>query len=258
MSELRELLRLTADRAAHYRMSAEDRPVAPLVDSSALRAALGGPLPEEGSDPSAVVERLATAVEPALMTTVGPRYFGFVVGGALDAATCADVLTTGWDQMAFNPASSPVAATVEEVVGDWLKEAFGLPNGASFGLATGAQGANTVGLAAARHRVLERAGWDVEARGLAGAPRIRVLASEETHATIARSLRLLGIGTDALEPVAAAHNGAIDPAALARALDHAEPPTIVCLQAGNVNTGACDDLSAGCDLARQRGVWVHV
>src|SRR5215218_11513655 len=219
MSELRELLRLTAERVADYRMTVRDRPVAPPVDSSELRATLGGPLPEEGSDASAVVERLATAVEPALMTSVGPRYFGFVVGGALDSATCADVLATGWDQPAFNPTTSLAAAVVEEVVGAWLGQALGLPEDASFGLVTGGQGANTVGLAAARHRVLARAGWDVEARGLAGAPRIRVLASEETHATIARSLRLLGIGTDALEPVAAAHNGAIDPAALARALD---------------------------------------
>src|SRR5829696_6779815 len=229
MSELRELLRLAADRAAHYRMSAGDRPVAPLIDSSALRATLGGPLPEEGSDPSAVVERLATAVEPALMTTVGPRYFGFVVGGALDAATCADVLTTGWDQMTFNPTSSSAAATVEEVVGDWLKQALGLPQDASFGLVTGAQGANTVALAAARHRVLARAGWDVEAHGLVDAPRTRVVASEERHATIDRTLRLLGIGAEAVEPVVADANGAVDP-----------------------------DAVAACEVARQSEAWVHV
>ena len=117
-----------------------------------------------------------------------------MVGGALDAATCADILTTGWDQVGFNAVTSPAAALVEEVAGAWLKEALGLPPGASFGIVTGAQGANTVGLAAARHRVLERAGWDVERDGLAGAPRIRVVAGEERHATIDRSLRLLGIG----------------------------------------------------------------
>src|SRR5215218_11273870 len=219
VSELPDLLARTAERVADYRETAGDRPVAPSVDPDEVRVALGGPLPVEGADAHAVIEQLATAVEPGLTATVGPRYFGFVVGGALDAATCADVLTTGWDQMAFTPASSLAAAVVEEVVGAWLGQALGLPEDASFGLVTGGQGANTVGLAAARHLVLARAGWDVEARGLAGAPRIRVLASEETHATIARSLRLLGIGTDALEPVAAAHNGAIDPAALARALD---------------------------------------
>jgi glutamate/tyrosine decarboxylase-like PLP-dependent enzyme len=190
---------------------------------------------------------------------VGPRYFGFVVGGALDAATCADILTTGWDQLAFNPTSSSAAATVEEVAGDWLKQALGLPENASFGLVTGGQGANNVALAAARHRVLARVGWDVEANGLVGAPRIRVLASEERHATIDRALRLIGLGAGAVEPVAADANGAVDSEALARALDAAsDSPTIVCVQAGNVNTGACDDLAAACDAARQSEAWVHV
>jgi glutamate/tyrosine decarboxylase-like PLP-dependent enzyme len=258
VSELPDLLRRTAERVADYREGAGDRPVAPSGGAAGLRAALGGPLPAAGADPHAVVEQLATAVEPELIATVGPRYFGFVVGGALDAATCADVLTTGWDQMAFNPTSSPAAAVAEEVVGEWLKEALGLPADASFGLVTGGQGANDVGLAAARHRVLDRAGWDVETQGLGGAPRIRVVAGEERHGTVDRSLRLLGIGAGAVEPVAADHNGAIDPEALARALDDSEAPTIVCVQAGNVNTGACDDLSAACDLAHRRGAWVHV
>ena len=161
--------------------------------------------------------------------------------------------------MAFNAVTSPVAAVVEEVAGQWLKEALGLPPGASFGLVTGAQGANTVGLAAARHRVLARAGWDAEDRGLVGAPRIRVVASEERHATIDRSLRLLGLGAGCVEPVAADANGAIDADALARALDDGpEAPTIVCLQSGNVNTGACDDLVAACDAAHRHGAWVHV
>jgi glutamate/tyrosine decarboxylase-like PLP-dependent enzyme len=259
MSDLHDILRRTADRVAGYRESVRDRPVAPPVDSSQLRAALGGPLPEEGTDASAVIERLAAAVEPALVGSVGPRYFGFVVGGALDAATCADVLTTGWDQLAFNPTSSSAAATVEEVAGDWLKQALGLPADASFGVVTGAQGANTVALAAARHRVLARAGWDVEARGLVGAPRIRVVTNEERHATIDRALRLLGIGADAVEPVAADANGAIDSAALGRALEaDSSSPTILCVQAGNVNTGACDDLAAACELAQRTEAWVHV
>jgi glutamate/tyrosine decarboxylase-like PLP-dependent enzyme len=259
MSQLRELLRLTAERVADYRLGAADRPVAPPLDSSALRAALGGPLPAQGADPSEVVERLATAVEPALTATVGPRYFGFVVGGSLDSATCADVLTTGWDQMAFTATSSPVAAAVEEIVGDWLKHALGLPGDATFGIVTGAQGGNNVALAAARHRVLANAGWDVEAQGLIGAPRIRVVANEERHATVDRALRLLGIGADAVEPVAADPNGAIDPDALAGALeDAAGSPTIVCLQVGNVNTGACDDVAAARDAAGDSGVWIHV
>jgi glutamate/tyrosine decarboxylase-like PLP-dependent enzyme len=259
VSNLRDLLRWSAEQAASYREGVGDRPVAPSVDLARLRAALGGPLPAEGTGARAVVEQLVAAVDPALVATAGPRYFGFVVGGDLDAATCADVLTTGWDQVAFNSATSPAGALAEEVVGDWLKEAFGLPAHASFGLVTGGQGANTVALAAARHRVLATAGWDVEERGLMGAPRIRIVASEERHATIDRSLRLLGIGAGAVEPVAAGANGAIDPQALARVLAAgSEGPTVVCLQSGNVNTGACDDLVAACAAARRSGAWVHV
>jgi glutamate/tyrosine decarboxylase-like PLP-dependent enzyme len=248
-----------AERAADYRRAVGDRPVAAPVDPARLREALGGPLPQEGADPDAVIDQLARAVEPGLVASVGPRYFGFVVGGALEAATYADILTTGWDQLAFNFTSSPAAAVVEEVAGAWLKEAFGLPQDASFGLVTGAQGANTVALAAARHRILARAGWNVEARGLTGAPPIRVIASEERHATIDRALRLLGIGAAAVEAVAADGQGAIDTDALARAFGAgSDAPTILCLQAGNVNSGACDDLAAACDLARRHDAWIHV
>jgi glutamate/tyrosine decarboxylase-like PLP-dependent enzyme len=260
VSELSDLLRRTAERVADYRSGVGERPVAPAVDPEQLREALGGPLPAQGADPDAVIEQLALAVEPALTASVGPRYYGFVVGGALDSATCADILATGWDQMAFNATSSPVAALVEDVVGAWLKEALGLPADASFGIATGAQGGNTVALAAARHRVLADAGWDVETWGLMGAPAIRVIAGEERHATVDRALRLLGIGADAMQPVAADANGAIDPEALRRTLREggADSPTIVCAQAGNVNTGACDDLAACSELARTHGAWLHV
>jgi glutamate/tyrosine decarboxylase-like PLP-dependent enzyme len=260
VADLRETLRRTAERVADYRDAVAERPVAPGFDPDRLREALGGPLPAEGAEPDAVIEQLAGAVEPALTASVGPRYFGFVVGGALDSATCADILATGWDQMAFNATSSPAAAIAEDVVGAWLKDALGLPADASFGITTGAQGANTVALAAARHRVLADAGWNVEARGLMGAPAIRVIAGEERHATVDRTLRLLGIGADAVHPVAADANGAIDPRALEQALraGDAEAPTIVCAQAGNVNTGACDDLTACVELARKHGAWLHV
>jgi len=248
-----------AERVAAFRRTVGERPVAQGFDAGRLRDALGQSLPDEGTDPDAVIDQLVAAVDPALVASAGPRYFGFVVGGALESATRADMLTTGWDQMAFNYLSSPAAALVEEVVGEWLKEALGLPSGASFGLATGGQGANNVGLAAARHHVLERAGWDVERRGLTSAPPIRVIAGEERHATIDRSLRLLGLGADAVEPIPADANGAIDAAALEAALaDAGDGPVIVCLQAGNVNTGACDDLARGCQAAHARDAWVHV
>jgi glutamate/tyrosine decarboxylase-like PLP-dependent enzyme len=261
VSELPDLLRRTAERVAEFRAGVGERPVAPPVDPGRLREQLGGlgPLPTQRTEPAAVVEQLASALEPALTATAGPRFFGFVVGGSLDSATCADMLTTGWEQVAFNPTTSPAAAVVEEVAGAWMKDVLGIPERASFGLVTGGQAANNVALAAARHRVLARAGWDVERDGLAGAPRIRVVASVERHATVDRALRLLGIGAGAVEEVPSDANGAIDPHALERTLAAGpEAPTIVCLQTGNVNTGACDDLELTCDAAHRHGAWAHV
>jgi len=259
MSDLQKLLQRTAERIGDYRERAYRLPVAPPLDLRRAREHVSGSLPDEGLDASAVVDELAAAVEPALVTSVGPRYFGYVIGGSLDAAVAADLLAAGWDQVAFNATTSPAAAIVEEVVGEWLKEAFGLSSHASFGLVTGAQGANTVGLAAGRHRVFARVGWDVERDGLVGAPAIRIIASEERHATIDRSLRLLGIGVGAIEAVTTDSNGAMGINALRRTLDAGvEAPTIVCLQAGNVNTGACDDLRAACEIAHRYGAWVHV
>ncbi|HEX2053624.1 MAG TPA: pyridoxal-dependent decarboxylase [Actinomycetota bacterium] len=259
MSDLPDLLHWTAGRIAAYRAEVAERPVVPQADLAALRQAVGGPLPDRGTQAREVVQQLAAAVTPSLVASAGPRYFGFVVGGALDAATCADILATGWEQVAFNYTTAPAAAIVEEVAGDWLKQALGLPSSASFGIVTGGQGANTVGLAAARHRVLARAGWNVEEKGLAGAPAVRIVAGEERHATIDRALRLLGFGSAAVEPVAAGPNGAIDPGDLGRVLEAgSKGPTIVCLQTGNVNTGACDDLTACCVAARRHGAWIHV
>ena len=209
--------------------------------------------------PLSAVGELADAVEAALVATTGPRYFGFVVGGALDAATAADILTTGWDPPAFNALTSPGAAVVEDVAGGWLKELLGLPAHASFGFVTGGQAANTVSLAAARHHVLAGAGWDVERDGLRDAPPLRVVATGERHATIDRALRLLGLGAGVIEPVATDAEGAIVVSELDRLLT-AGPrgPAIVCLQAGNVNSGAFDDFSAAAATARDHGAWVHV
>ncbi len=257
--ELPALLARAADTAIAYRNSLPERPVASGVAAEDLRSGLGGPLPDGPTPPGEVLEQLIRAAEPGLVATAGPRFFGFVVGGSLPAATAADMLAVGWDQMAFNALSAPAASVAEEVAGGWLKELLGIPATASVGFVTGAQGANTVGLATGRHVVLERAGWDVEQDGLGGAPRIRVLASIERHATIDRSLRLLGLGNNSVEPVLADSNGAMDIVDLARLLDaHPDTPTLVCLQAGNVNTGACDNLRAACELARAHGAWTHV
>ena len=255
----RALLIRTAERIADYRDHIGDARVGPNFDLERVRSGLGGPLPEEGEPAGEVVDRLVEAAAPALVTSTGPRYFGYVIGGALDAAVCADMIAAGWDQNAFNSTTSPAGALVEEAAGAWLKELLSIPPPASFGLVTGAQAANTVGLAAGRHRVLEQAGWNVEELGLHGAPRLRVIASVERHATIDASMRLLGLGQAALVEVPAGPNGAMDTEALVTSLDR-EPgtATIVCAQSGNVNTGACDDLAAICDAARRTGAWVHV
>jgi glutamate/tyrosine decarboxylase-like PLP-dependent enzyme len=254
-----ELLRRTADHIADYREGLAEARVFPSASVGELRQALGGPLPERGTPAAEVVETLATAVPPGLVASAGPRYFGFVTGGSLPAATAADLLVTGWDQLAFNPVSSPASAVVEEVAGGWLKEVLGLPASASVGFVTGGQGANTVALAAARHHVLAQAGWDVEGNGLIGAPRVRVVVGAERHATIDRSLRLLGLGSAVVEEVPPRADGSIDPIALEEVLAGGpDGPLIVCLQAGNVNSGACDDLVGGVALAHARGGWVHV
>lgn len=245
--------------AADFRAGLSDRPVTARLGVDALAEAFGGELPSAGSPPQVVLDSLVRAAEPGLMATAGPRYFGFVIGGALDAATAAEIVAAGWDQCAFNTALSPAAMAAERAAGTWLKSLLGIPDSASVGFVTGGQEANTVGLAAARHHVLSEAGWDVERRGLAGSPEVRIVASEERHATIDRTVRLLGFGADTIESVRADGNGAIDVGDLERVLQDRPPgPTVVCLQAGNVNTGACDDLRTGCDVAHEHGAWVHV
>jgi glutamate/tyrosine decarboxylase-like PLP-dependent enzyme len=257
--DLGPLLARTASYMGDYRRTVADLPVFPAVELDDVRAAIGGPLPDVPTPAAQVIDRLIAGVGPAVVGTTGPRYFGFVVGGALDAPTAAELVVAAWDQPAYNHLSSPSSAVVEEVAGGWLSELLGLPAGVSVGFVTGAQAANTVCLAAARHRVLARAGWDVERDGLTGAPPIRVVANGERHATIDRSLRLLGLGSGVLEPVATDANGAIGIEALAGVLAHGPAgPMIVCLQAGNVNTGACDDLSATVALVHEHGGWAHV
>lgn len=248
----------TAAAIADYRQRVIDSPVASEVDPEAIAAALG-PLPKHGVAPGEVVARLVAAVEPGLVASAGPRYFGFVIGGSLDSAVAADMLASGWDQNCFSTVMSPAMAVVEEVAGAWLKDVLGLPASASFGFVTGAQAANTVGLLAARHHVLRQAGWDVERDGLIGAPAVRVLLGAERHATIDRSLRLIGLGTNCVELVETNEHGAIDVDSLAGVLASTPAaPTIVCLQAGNVNTGAFDDFAAAVDVCRRHGAWVHV
>jgi glutamate/tyrosine decarboxylase-like PLP-dependent enzyme len=256
---VKELLIRAAEEAAAFRDAIVDGPVVAGAELADVRSAFGGPLNDAPRPPAEVLEELISAAKGGLMATPGPRFFGFVIGGALPAATAADMLAAGWDQCAYNPVLAPAATAAEEAAGGWLKELLGIPATASVGFVTGAQAANTVGLAAARHQVLADAGWDVELRGLIGAPRIRIVVGAERHATIDRSLRLLGLGTDAVEPVPVNDQGAIDAAQLAAILAAGEPgPAIVCLQAGNVNTGAFDELRGATEAAHRHGAWVHV
>lgn len=200
------------------------------MDRAALTEAFSGPLPSAPCPPERVLADLVAAAGPGLVASAGPRYFGFVVGGALPTATAADILAAGWDQLATNAVTSPAAIAAEAAAGGWLKDLLGIPASASVGFVTGAQAANTVGLAAARHRVLAEAGWDVERRGLLGAPPIRVIAGDERHGTIDRSLRLLGLGTQVVEAVPAGPDGAIDLASLREVLRAAspDPPSCAC------------------------------
>jgi glutamate/tyrosine decarboxylase-like PLP-dependent enzyme len=252
----RELLEATAQIAADYLESLGERPVFPDVTPRQLRAALGGPLPDEPLDPREVVSELARAADPGIVAMGSGRYFGFVIGGALPAALAADWLTSAWDQNAGLYVGGPSASVVEEVAARWIIELLGLPGDASVGFVTGAQMAHVVALAAARHRVLADAGWDVSRDGLQGAPRIRVLVGAKRHVTIDRALRLLGLG--APTSVEADAQGRLVSQALMEELGRSDGPTIVCAQAGEVNTGAFDPLPAVADAAEAAGAWLHL
>ncbi len=250
---MKDLLARTAELAAEHLDTIGDRHAGPIAGFDELRASLGGPLPEAGVPPEQVVEELARGASPGLVASPGPRYFGFVTGGALPAALAADWLTSAWDQNSFSAVSSPAASVVEEVACEWLLDVLRLPAECSVGLTTGAQMANVTGLAAARHALLARAGWDVEEQGLNGAPPLKVFAGGEAHVTLWRALRLLGIGRAQVEVVPADDQGAMRADAL-----HLDGPAIVCAQAGNVNSGAIDPLAPIAEAAREHGAWVHV
>jgi len=255
-----DLLPRTLDLATAYLEGVDDRPVGPPVDLAALRAALGGPMPDEPTDPVAVVEGLAAAVDPGLIGSAGSRYFGFVVGGSMPAALAADWLTGAWDQNAGLYALSPAAAVAEEVAGAWLVELLRLPAGTSVGFVTGATMANFTALASARHAVLARVGWDVERLGLQGAPPVTVVTHGGTHVTVYASLQMLGMGRegDRVRVVDADDQGRMRPESLRDALATIDGPVIVCAQAGNVNTGAYDPFESIVPMAHDRGAWVHI
>jgi glutamate/tyrosine decarboxylase-like PLP-dependent enzyme len=245
--------------AKRYLDSLDAAPVQTIKPLDQLRADIVRPLEQRGTDPTTVIEELAGAVDGGLLGSAGGRFFGWVIGGGLPSALAADWLTGTWDQNAGLYACGPAAAVVEEACGVWLKDLLGIPATASFALVTGCQMAHATCLAAARHAVLERHGWDVIRDGLAGAPRIRVLTSQDVHGTCIRTIKLLGLGTSQVEILDSDTDSQLAPHVLAAALAReTDRPTIVILQAGDVNCGAFDPFGPLIDLAHKAGAWVHI
>jgi glutamate/tyrosine decarboxylase-like PLP-dependent enzyme len=252
-------VRRAAEIAIEFLETLDQRPVRAASDAASLRAALDGPLPAEGEDPVAVIDRLARDADPGIVAMAGPRYFGFVIGGHHPAALAADWLTSTWDQNVGLYVGGPSLTIAEATAGKWMLDLLGLPAEASFGFVTGAMMANFTGLAAARHALLARRGWDVERQGLYGAPAIDVVVGAEAHATIRLALQYLGLGRERVLTVPADEQGRMRIDGLAEVLGACNDPVIVCAQAGNVDTGAFDPLEAIAGLVRARDdSWLHI
>ena len=249
-----DLLDDASGRARRYLAALDSRAVAPSPEALAALARFDGPLPERASSPDRVLAELDELGSPATVASAGRRYFGFVTGGSLPVTVAASWLASAWDQNAGLVACSPIGAKLEQVALDWLKDLFHLPRDSGGGFVTSATAANFSALAAARHALLARAGWDVEAQGLFGAPPITVVVGEEVHASVQKALSMVGLGRERVARVPCDAQG--------RMLREKMPPiterTIVCLQAGNVNTGAFDPVAEICEHVRSRGAWVHV
>jgi len=252
------LLRETAEKAISWLEALPFRRVGARASAEELRKSLGGSLNEEGMNPSEILSSFSKEAEPGLTGSPGPRYFGFVTGGALPTSLAADWLSSAWDQNAVLAVSSPAASVAEDIVSEWVLDLLGLPPESSVGFVTGCQMANFTCLAAARHEVLRRSGHDVEKDGLQGAPRVTVIAGEEAHATLLVALRMLGFGTGNVISVPVDGQGRMVPEKAAEALGKIAVPTILCLQAGNVNTGSFDPCAEIIPAAREKGAWVHV
>jgi glutamate/tyrosine decarboxylase-like PLP-dependent enzyme len=247
-------LQVAAQSAMEYIAGVNDRPVAPAPEDLNALEQLCGPLPDSSTDPIEVAQLLAKYGSPATIANQGGRYFGFVNGGSVPAAMAAAWMVAAWDQNAAMHVQSPAAVALEETALEWVRELIGLPQGTGGAVVTGATMANFCGLAAARHALLERAGWDVENDGLFGAPEITVVVGEEAHSSVIKALGMLGLGRERVLRVPVDGEGRMR----ADALPHLNDRTILCLQAGNVNTGAFDPAGAICPEARAAGAWIHV
>lgn len=251
---MKELLAETSARAVRYIRELDQRPVAPSAKDIGRLKALAGPLPEDPTDPAEVLALLDDVGSPATVATTGGRYFGFVIGGTLPAALAANWLAGAWDQNVAMQIMSPVSARLEEIVTEWIVDLLGLPSGSGAGFVTGTTMANFSALAAARTALLKRAGWNVEEDGLFGAPPINVVVGDEVHVSVLKALTLLGLGRSRLTRVPTDAQGRMR----ADKLPPLNDRTVVCVQAGNVNTGAFDPTGEICARAHATGAWVHV
>jgi glutamate/tyrosine decarboxylase-like PLP-dependent enzyme len=245
----RDLLKEAALRADRYLDGLEERSVFPKPDALEGLRTFDEPLPATPRDPLETLAMLDEAGSPATVTSASGRYFGFVIGGSLPVALGANVLAAAWDQNAGLKSASPVTAKLEKVALGWLLDVLGLPAGAGGGFVTGATMANFGGLAAARHAILRQAGWDVEAQGLFGAPPITVVVGEEVHVSLLKALSLLGFGRERVVRVPVDNQGRM----LAQSMPRLSGPTLVCIQAGNVNSGAFDPAAAIIRQAHEAG-----
>ncbi len=253
-----QLLQETCDLAVEYLQELPDRPVGRPVDPAAMLESMGGALPESPGDALEVIREFARVADSGIVASAGPRFFGFVVGGSLPVTVAAEWLASAWDQNAFCYVMSPAAAAAEEIAGRWLLELFGLPPEMSVGFTNGATMSNFAALAAARHALYRKLGWNVEEQGLRGAPEIALVANEESHATLFAALQMLGLGRACVRRVAADSQGRMRPDALLAVLANISVPVLVCAQAGNVNTGAFDPIAEIAACLGGRRAWLHV
>jgi glutamate/tyrosine decarboxylase-like PLP-dependent enzyme len=249
-----EVLNEASARAYNYLRTIQERHVGVRQEALEKLPALGGPMPAHGQDPRAIIQLLDEIGSPATMASMGPRMFGGVIGGAFPAAVAAHWLADAWDQNACLFDFAPVAAYLEDVVLGWLLDLFGLPAASGGAFVTGTQMADVTALAAARYDLLRKVGWNLQHDGLFGAPPVEVIVGEEVHATMLKALRLLGLGNAQVRTVAADAQGRMKASEIPRV----SGPVIICVQVGNVNTGACDPVGEVCEIAREMDAWVHV
>jgi glutamate/tyrosine decarboxylase-like PLP-dependent enzyme len=258
MTLIDDLLARTQRHAADFLNNLDRQPVAATATLAELRQRLGVALNDDGMSPTEVVDDLVAATAGGHLGSAGGRFFAWVIGGAVPSALAADWLVSTWDNNAALYTCAPASAVVEEVAGAWVKDILNLPAAASFAFTTGCQMAHVTCLAAARHALLRDRGWDVETLGLCGAPRIRVLATEHHHGSVTRAVRFLGLGSRSLEPLATDSDSTVPPLVLQTALSASDTPTIVILDAADLNVGAIDPFDELIPMAKAAGAWVHV